>query len=94
MSIPYILHVHIIPKSPKNQVVGWEVDAAGDRWLKVRIAAEPDEGKANKELLRFLGKTLDIPAKQITISSGEASRYKKIKIQGEIDLATLGLVAA
>lgn len=94
MSIPFILHVHIIPKSTKNQVVGWETDAAGDRWLKVRVAAQPEDGKANKELVKFLAKTLEVPVKNLTISSGEASRYKRIKIQGELNLETLGLVAA
>lgn len=93
MTIPYILHVHIIPKSAKNQVIGWERDAAGDRWLKVRIAAQPEDGKANKELLKFLAKTLEIPAKSLSISSGEASRYKRLKIEGELDLSLLGLEA-
>lgn len=91
MTIPYILHVHVIPKSAKNQVIGWEKDAAGDRWLKVRVAAPPEDGKANKELLKFLAGILGVPAKNLTLSGGEASRYKKIKIEGELNLAALGI---
>ena len=91
MTIPYILHVHVVPKSAKNQLVGWEKDAAGDKWLKVRVAAVPDDGKANKELVKFLAKTLEIPAKQVSIASGEASRYKQIKIEGDLSLEALGL---
>ncbi len=91
MSIPYILHVHVIAKSAKNQLVGWEKDAAGDRWLKVRVAATPEDGKANKELVKFLSKTLGVAAKQIRIATGEASRYKKLKIDGDLDLVALGL---
>lgn len=90
-TIPYILYVHVIPKSTKNQVIGWEVDAAGDRWLKVRIAAQPESGKANKELLTFLAKSLDIPAKSISLAAGVNSRYKKIKIVGDLNLKALGL---
>ena len=89
MTIPYILHVHVIPKAAKNQVIGWEKDPAGDRWLKVRVAATPEDGKANKELLSFLGKQLGVPAKQLSISSGEGSRYKRVKIQADIPLDAL-----
>ncbi|MBV8939586.1 MAG: DUF167 domain-containing protein [Alphaproteobacteria bacterium] len=92
MTIPYILPVHVIPKSPRNQVIGWEKDAAGDRWLKVRVAAPPDEGQANKELIKFISKSLGLPQRSISLTSGEASRYKRLKIEGEIDLAALGLL--
>lgn len=93
MTIPYILHVHVIPKSARNQIVGWEEDAAGDRWLKVRVAAQPENGKANKELVRFLSKKLEVPPKQISIASGESSRYKKVKIQGDLNLEFLAIPA-
>ena len=93
MAIPYILHVHVIPKSAKNQVLGWEEDAAGDRWLKVRVAAQPEDGQANKELVKFLAKTLNVTAKSIAVTGGESSRYKKVKIQGEPDFSTIGVPA-
>lgn len=93
MSIPYILHVHTIPKSAKNQILGWDTDAAGDRWLKVRIAANPEDGEANKELVKFLAKTLGTTAKKINILSGESSRYKKLKLEGELDFEAIGVPA-
>ena len=89
MAIPYTLHVHVIPKSSQNQVIGWEKDAAGDRWLKVRVAAVPEDGKANKELIKFLSKQLDIPVKNITVSRGENSRYKKLRLDGIEDVRVL-----
>jgi uncharacterized protein len=93
MSIPYILHVHVIPKSAKNQVIGWEKDPAGDRWLKIRVAAQPEDGKANKELVKFLAKALGVAPKQVKITGGLASRYKKLKIEGDLNLEELGLPA-
>ena len=47
--------------------------------------------KANKELVKFLSKTLNVAAKHIRIAAGEASRYKKLKIEGDLDLVALGL---
>lgn len=91
LSIPYVLHVHVIPKSAKNQVLGWAEDPAGDRWLKVRIAATADDGAANKELIKFLAKTLETPVKNVKLVKGEASRYKTVKIEGHLDLSLIGL---
>ena len=51
-----------------------------DGKLKVRIAAPPEDGKANEELRAFLAKTLDIPKKEIVVVSGEKSRLKTLRL--------------
>jgi len=65
------LHVVIIPNSSKNKLV-----SKGDIW-KIKIAAPPEKGKANEELLKFLKKKLNIRAK---IEKGSRSREKLLKI--------------
>lgn len=75
-----VFGVHVTPKSAKNELLGWETDAAGKPWLKVKIAAPPEDGKANKELLRFLAKTWRIPKSCISLLSGDTSRHKRLKI--------------
>lgn len=91
MSVPNILHVHVVPKSSKNEILGWVRDAAGNRWLKIRVAAPPEDGKANKELVKFLSRSLKLSQKQVEICGGAASRYKKIKIDDEAAIAALDL---
>ncbi|MDR1909589.1 MAG: DUF167 domain-containing protein [Spirochaetaceae bacterium] len=49
----------------------------GDR-LRVRIAAAPEDGKANAELLRFFAGLLGCARRDITLLSGEKSRLKTI----------------
>ena len=51
-----------------------------DGRLKVRIAAAPEDGKANEELRSFLAKTLEFPKKDIVVVSGEKSRLKTIRL--------------
>lgn len=51
----------------------------GDR-LKVRLAAPPSDGKANKELVSFLSKTLDLPRNKIEIAAGLSQRGKTVRI--------------
>ena len=43
------------PKSPKNAIVSY--DSSRDAF-KINIKAEPDKGKANAELMKFLRKFL------------------------------------
>lgn len=71
------LTVRVSPGASRSEVVGTE-----DGWLKMRLAAPPVDGKANKELIRFLSKTLKTPQRSITISSGASSRLKGVKISG------------
>ena len=48
--------------------------------LKVRIAAAPEDGKANEELRAFLAKALGLPKRDLVLESGEKSRLKTIKL--------------
>lgn len=77
-----ILPIHAVPKSPSNRIDGPVTDASGRTWLKVRVAAPPEDGKANRELLKFLAKQWKIPASALTLVSGDSSRYKRIRIEG------------
>ena len=68
--------VKVIPKSSRNEVVG-EMD---DGTLKVKIAAPPEKGKANAELCRFLAKHFGVPARNVSILSGETSHRKLVRV--------------
>lgn len=46
--------------------------------LKIQIHSPPEKGKANKELIEFLAKTLSCPQSKITILSGLTDSYKCI----------------
>ena len=50
-SSPSSLQIKVIPRASKTELVGTMDDGA----LKVRVAAVPEDGKANTELCRYLG---------------------------------------
>lgn len=75
-----ILCVMVTPKASRNEILDWVTDENGQAWLKLRINAVPEDGKANKELLKFLAKTWNIPKSSLSIAAGETSRHKKIRI--------------
>ena len=71
------LHIKVIPKASKNAIVGWE-----ENFLKIRVNAPPEKGKANEELIAFLAKSLRIPKSSISVEQGDNSRYKKLHFLG------------
>ncbi|MDE3015448.1 MAG: DUF167 domain-containing protein [Pseudomonadota bacterium] len=81
--------LHVIPKASKNEIVGWVAGADGKRALKVKIAAAPEDGKANKALIRFLAGEWDVSPSMLEIASGGQSRHKRLKIHDENVLAKL-----
>ncbi|MCP5504234.1 MAG: DUF167 domain-containing protein [Chlamydiales bacterium] len=71
------ISVKVLPKSSKNEIVGWENDV-----LKVRLTAVPEKGKANEALISLLAKEYGVPKSAITILKGTSSQRKVVEIKG------------
>lgn len=78
-----IISLHVTPKASRNQLIGWVMDADGRPVLKVKIAAPPEDGKANKALLKFLSRQWSVPSSKLELISGEGSRHKRLKIHDD-----------
>jgi len=72
-----VIPIKVSPKASRNSILGWE-----NGELKIRIAAHPEKGAANDELLAFLSKELKIPKTRIQLLSGSTSRHKRICLIG------------
>ena len=70
------LRVRVIPRASKTELVG-----AQGNCYKVRLAAPPLEGKANRCLVDFLSKAFGVGRSQVEILSGDHSRIKTVLIQ-------------
>ncbi len=71
------LSVRVQPRASRSEVVG-EHDGA----LKVRLAAPPVEGEANRELVRFLGKLLGVAPSRVSVVAGATAKSKVVEIEG------------
>lgn len=69
--------VVVSPGARATEVVGTYGDA-----LKVRVAAPPTEGKANAQLIRFIARTMGIPASDVRLLFGHSARRKGLLIVG------------
>lgn len=70
-----ILNIKISPNSSKNAILR---DETG---IKIKLTAQPIEGKANKALVEFLSKQLKIPKTSIEILKGETSKEKTLLLK-------------
>ena len=68
--------VKVIPKSSRTELVGQLADGT---W-KVKVAAPPEKGKANRELCAFLAEHFSVPRSRVRIVSGETSHLKRVRI--------------
>jgi hypothetical protein len=73
----YRLLLLVTPGARRTQVVGLQ----GDR-LKVRVAAAPEKGAANQELLAFLAARLQVPKSALRLAAGVQSRAKVVEVLG------------
>ena len=53
-----------------------------DGMLKVKVAAAPEQGKANQCLVGLLAKRLDVKKKAISIISGQTNPIKQVRVLG------------
>jgi uncharacterized protein (TIGR00251 family) len=71
------LQLHVQPGASRTGIAGLHGDA-----LKIRVAAPPAEGRANRELLDYLAELLGVPRARIALVKGETGRRKTVTVQG------------
>lgn len=77
------LAVRVTPNASADRAEGWAMDDAGRTYLKVRVRAVPEKGKANKAVEVVLAKALDLPKSAVRVVTGETSRIKGVDIDTE-----------
>lgn len=75
--------VRLTPKSSRDAVEGVETGADGRAFLKARVRAVPEKGKANRALAELLAATLGVPAGSVDIVAGGTARLKTVRITGD-----------
>ncbi|MBB4568123.1 hypothetical protein GGE67_003919 [Rhizobium leucaenae] len=77
------LSVRLTPNGGRDAIDGLETGADGEAFLKARVSAVPEKGKANKALIVLIAKNLSIPKSPISLISGDTARKKILRIDGD-----------
>jgi uncharacterized protein (TIGR00251 family) len=72
-----LIRIKVIPNAKKTEIIGWEALAdegmLEQGWaLKIRLAAPPVDGKANRVLC--------VTKKSVELVSGDTSRLKRVRV--------------
>ena len=72
-----LIPVKIIANASKNEIIGWQ-----NGFLKIKLKAQREKGKANLALIAFLSDLLDISKSNIKIIKGKTASLKTLSIEG------------
>ena len=71
------LEVKVTPGAARSEIAG-----VVEGVLHVKIAAPPERGRANRELIDFLSRTLGVGRSAVAIVRGQTARRKIIEVAG------------
>jgi uncharacterized protein len=71
------LRLRVSPGARRTEISGRH----GDGW-KVRVAAPPENGRANEAVRALLAERLGLPRRAVTIVSGHTGREKVVELAG------------
>ena len=71
------LRLRVSPGAHRSEIVGRH----GEGW-KVRVAAPPENGRANEAVLALLAEQLEVPRRALSVVSGRTGREKIVWMAG------------
>lgn len=71
------IDLHVQPGARRSRVVGPHGDA-----LKVAVSAPAVSGRANEALLLAMASLLEVPVRDLSLTSGHGSRRKRVFVKG------------
>ncbi|KTD60325.1 hypothetical protein Lsan_2103 [Legionella santicrucis] len=74
-----ILHLYVQPGAKKTEIVGIH-----EGELKIRLNTPPIEGRANKELLKYVAQIFKVPPSQVVLKRGDKSRHKVLLVKNSL----------
>lgn len=81
------LKVRATPNASRDGIEGRGEDAAGQQFLKIRVTAVPEKGKANAAIEALLAKALGLPKSAVSVERGETARLKTVRILADPSIA-------
>ncbi len=77
-----VLFVRLTPKGGRDAIDSFMLDGDGKAWLKARVSAVPEDGKANAALEALLAKTVGVSRGNVSVIAGHTARNKQVAITG------------
>jgi uncharacterized protein len=87
------LLVRLTPSGGADRIDGVGRDGEGRAYLKVRVRAPPEDGKANAALTALIAKALGLAKSKVSVARGASARLKALEIAGVSEAEMAALIA-
>ena len=71
------MRLHVQPGAGRTAIAGRHGDA-----LKLKVGAPPTGGRANEACIAFVAELFGVDKANVTLTHGESSRTKRVKVTG------------
>ena len=78
------LNLRLTPKASENRIGPVVTDADGEAVLKVAVTAPPEDGKANKAMIKLLAQSWRLPKTALSVKKGATGRRKTLLIDAPV----------
>lgn len=75
--------VRLTPKARRDAIEGLAATADGGSEIRASVTAVPEDGKANRALVKLLSKAWGVPKSAIAIVAGATDRHKILSLAGD-----------
>lgn len=87
------LTVRLTPSGGADRIDGLAHDDAGLPYLKARVRAAPEDGKANAALEALIAKAFGVAKGKVKVVRGTTARLKALEIDGASDADVAAFIA-
>ena len=81
--------VHVQPASGRTRILGKHGEA-----IKISVAAPPQAGRANAELIEYIAECLGKAPDDVSIESGQKNRKKRLRVKNLDRLLAVKLMSS
>jgi uncharacterized protein len=85
--------VRLTPSAAKDRIDGIVADTQGNGVLRIAVSAVPEQGRANKAMIKLLAKQWRLPKSSLSVTQGAKDRNKVLNIEGDTDRRYVDLLA-
>ncbi|MEZ5996597.1 MAG: DUF167 family protein [Hyphomonadaceae bacterium] len=85
--------MRLTPSGGADRLDGRATDASGQSYLRARVRAAPEDGKANAALEALVAKSFGVAKSKVSVTRGHTARLKTLEIDGASDAEIAAFVA-
>ncbi len=78
-----LVYVRVTPNARANAIEHIQDLSPAESVLRIKTTAPPENGKANKEVIKMLAKAWGLPKSALTVKSGATNRTKVIELKAQ-----------